>query len=803
MITRSGPPAPWSSDAPRSKSSLRRKSGSTSSQPQPGQPQSSRAPTNGSLLLDPACAATRPAPRVSRRTTLSASGVAVAVAAAAVFFVFLHPGHSPKGHLAGNPGSLVSTTTMPSYPGQQQRGVFQTISRIVSLGNTMVTTGSQTSDNVIRQQFFASSDGGVNWRLAPVQMSGGGQPPLGEAAVRIAGGPNGWMAEGAQAIWTSQNGMAWTLAATHGITPQEPGDSVNAVINTADGFLAVGGGKTSGGQQAVIWLSHDGVTWQRTTAAQLGLTTVSGQTPSSISFATTRGHDTLISDQGSVWLSTDSGSAWTRVTVPADHGAQHSISGVSFDGSGLIAVRPGHTASGAQDGVAYFSPNGQAWQYAATIDPAGGWAPGVVKGSNDGFVVTGTVTSQRIYVAYTSTGTGTSWRPTGALGDTSGGSVPVATVGAGGTVIAVGSANATKISQQPVFLKADTAGGVTSVSPASIPDGLIPEVAVDSTAVAGPEQIAVGSADGYPAVWRKAPGGSWSLVSSLSLVSDISGLASLSSVSHGPAGWVTAGTPGPVIYTSADGVSWQPAAGNITQDLANVAAVATASGPAGYLIDGKLIASGGVCVADDWWSSDLTSWTRAHTATPPTGSSQVLAVAAGAHGFVTAGSHNGQPAVWTTADGRLWQIDVLPLPAGTSAGLLQQVAISGNRVVALGQQTTAAGTVPLAELSTDGGTSWQQVGFISAGPNTAVTALTAATGGFTAAGQFGAAGQAGAAVWTSANGTSWTQSPIGGLTGDGNHAVTTLAPSGSAVTGIDSILTQQGQSYVTLSLPGR
>jgi hypothetical protein len=58
-------------------------------------------------------------------------------------------------------------------------------------------------------------------------------------------------------------------------------------------------------------------------------------------------------------------------------------------------------------------------------------------------------------------------------------------------------------------------------------------------------------------------------------------------------------------------------------------------------------------------------------------------------------------------------------------------------------------------------------------------------------------------VWTSADGQTWTQSSIGGLTGGGNHEITTLAPSGSAVTGIDSLLTQQHQQYVTLSLPAR
>src|SRR5579859_4934633 len=87
---------------------------------------------------------------------------------------------------------------------------------------------------------------------------------------------------------------------------------------------------------------------------------------------------------GPVWLSTDGGSSWTTVNVPVDHGAQNKISGLTSDGSGLLAVRPGTTASGAPDGVAYFSANGRTWQFSGLIDPAGGWTPGVVKGSNDG-----------------------------------------------------------------------------------------------------------------------------------------------------------------------------------------------------------------------------------------------------------------------------------------------------------------------------------------------------------------------------------------------------------------------------------
>ena len=324
-------------------------------------PRASRPPATDSLPLDPLPPGARP-PRtrklpVGRRTaTIGVS--ALAIAAVAVLVVTLVTGGGPKvGPLTANQGGQNgSAASLSTYPGQQQRGVFQTIGRIVASGQTMVTTGSQASDGVVRQQFFASSDGGATWRLAPVQLPGGGQPPLGDVATRIAGGQDGWMAEGPQAIWTSQNGLSWTLAATHGITPQQPGDSVDVVTNTASGFVAAGSGNASGGgHQAVIWVSHDGVTWQRLTAAQLDLTTAAG-TPDVISFATSRGNDTLISDGGSVWLSTDGGSAWTPVTVPVDHGAQDSIKGVSFDGSGLIAVRPGVTAGNAPDGVAYFFP---------------------------------------------------------------------------------------------------------------------------------------------------------------------------------------------------------------------------------------------------------------------------------------------------------------------------------------------------------------------------------------------------------------------------------------------------------------
>ena len=95
-----------------------------------------------------------------------------------------------------------------------------------------------------------------------------------------------------------------------------PGDGMWVLNSTSSGFLAAGVA-ADGGQaaQAAIWTSRDGLTWQRATAAQLGLAGP-GETVQSISYITSRGPDTVISGQVSgagttysgVWLSTDGGS---------------------------------------------------------------------------------------------------------------------------------------------------------------------------------------------------------------------------------------------------------------------------------------------------------------------------------------------------------------------------------------------------------------------------------------------------------------------------------------------------------------
>ncbi|MGH3223765.1 MAG: hypothetical protein ACRDPY_34655, partial [Streptosporangiaceae bacterium] len=277
-------------------------------------------------------------------------------------------------------------------------------------------------------------------------------------------------------------------------------------------------------------------------------------------------------------------------------------------------------------------------------------------------------------------------------------------------------------------------------------------------------------------------------------------LASLSSVAHGADGWIAVGVPGPTVLTSTDGITWRPAPGPIARDLSGVAGVAVTAGPSGYAIVGKLVAKGGACLADVWFSPNLIDWTRAHDVNDVTGSSQVLAVAAQPHGFLSVGSHNGQPAVWTTVNGSAWTTTLLPTPPGDTGGVLDQVAINGSRVVAMGELAAGNAMTPLVELSTDGGKSWAQIQLSTPGPNTVVTALTASGGGFTAAGQYGEPGQQDAAVWTSPSGVNWQVSDVIGPGAGGQNEITALASSGATVTGIGSIQTQHSQESVILTL---
>jgi hypothetical protein len=370
-------------------------------------------------------------------------------------------------------------------------------------------------------------------------------------------------------------------------------------------------------------------------------------------------------------------------------------------------------------------------------------------------------------------------------------------VGAGAVMMLTGTTNA---------MLADRA---SQGNPGAFPGypGQRGTVTVSSIASAGGTRLAVGSADGHPAIWSRAADGTWTLVSASSPdVYRRPGVENLTSAAYGPAGWIAVGdvvsgaAKQPVLVTSADGVTWH-ALGNLGDTAAFAGPGTYVTGVAasrnGYVVVGRQV-SGGREFAAMWWSADLRNWVAGDNGgldgrLKPSAAYAVVATAAG---FIAVGTHGTCHTIWSSPDGRHWGAYDVPVPAGASSATLRLVAVNGTRAVAAGYAVTRAGDVPIVVASADGGRHWRQILLDAPGGLGAVTALTAAGGGFAAAGQAGPAGSQYAVTWRSPDGLSWSAAtPAGG----GVRQITALTAAGGTVTGVG----QRGAvpSVVTVPAP--
>jgi hypothetical protein len=364
-----------------------------------------------------------------------------------------------------------------------------------------------------------------------------------------------------------------------------------------------------------------------------------------------------------------------------------------------------------------------------------------------------------------------------------------------------GQASAGTVSSGQPSGKATAAGqagaGTTGLTLAGYP-GAHGTVGVAALWSAGGTTMAVGYADTHPAVWRHATDGTWSLVSAAAL----GGLTgNLSSVAQGPSGWIAVGsvndngTVEPVVFWSADGVTWtpQPALTNLTGSGAQFLGVA--AGPGGYLVVGKEGGNGQAHVAL-WWSADLKNWVNGETS-GSAGSFAAAAVAVG-NGFVAAGSENNCHTIWTSPDGRNWTAHDLAKPSGATNASLGSISVDqGGRFVAAGYATGSAGALPIVVTSGDGGAHVTQVVLSAPQGQATVTAVTATDHGFAAVGLAGPANAQHPVEWTSPDGVTWSAATQ--LTAAGASAITALSDTGTMLTGT----AQRGATSSVLTIPGR
>ena len=643
------------------------------------------------------------------------------------------------------------------------RGIVESLGRVAVSGSEVVAVGSETGSLIPRAEFFYSHNNGGTWAVGSESAAGGGNPPPGYPARLVAGGGSEWAAIGPDAIWTSQDGVDWTLDSTTGL-------QINVLRRTANGFIAVGPGS--------VYLSSNGANWTKVPGPSGAL---------SYQYVAVDGGTVLLSGAVSggvsaLWLSADGGRQWTPVPVPRGHGALDQIGGLAAVGSGFTLVRP--TANGTD---VYRSPDGLTWGFAAQLAR---FSAGQMNGGPAGAGITGTLNGAlTVFVS----ADGAHWqRVRGTLTSVSGVAVVASSAGGPDAVITGAHDSNPRLS----LLSADAAERSTGMD--AVPGATQPQVAVNAVAAQAGSQVAVGSANGYPAAWISTDGGSdWTRAAGATpAVLDRPGSEQLTGVTASGAGWLAVGgaqagtTQRPVVVVSPDGMTWSAVDNEAAFAGRDVYTTQAVAGPGGYVIIGYQELAGGD-VAAAWHSAGLTGWQQAtgeNALDGESGGRQMLGVTATASSYVAVGLQGNSPAAWLSPDGKSWSVMALPLPAGASRAVLLHVAAVGSTIVAAGMEQTLSGSLaPFAARSVNDGTSWTEEALPVPSGSAQVTALAAAGQTFTATGTYGSTpGHQDVVIWTSSNGANWTTvTPAGqGLAGPGIQAITGLTVSGSTLTGV-------------------
>jgi hypothetical protein len=739
----------------------------------------------------------------------------------------LAAGHGPTGLVAAYPAARLADGQFAGPGGAPAQEVPPSLTAVAADGRTVVAVGSQAALPVARPLVLTSPDGGRTWQPTVLPAPAGGGMPL-----MVAGGHGRWLALGPDGTWTSPDGRSWRLGP--GVAPLAGGDRVQALAPTRDGFAAVGENVQPLGNDLVrtpvLWLSPNGLAWQRWSADQLDLPAGKGQV-AGLRWVAARGSVLMIAGEVAhrvvrhhgkrkvrvltqspgVWWSKDNGASWRRANPPVSHGATAGLAGLAATGSGIVAIRPGHSSKGTRDAVAYVWAGKPAWRFAGRLTARRGAALSVtsVAGSDQGVVASGSAGRYRVAFVRTH---GRSWRQTAHLGRSSATAVTGVTVGPGGMVVAAGASHA-----QPFLLLAK--GHWRHVGQAALAGAAAAGLSVNGIGAGPGGQVAVGQADGVPAIWSRTPGGRWSPAAAGTSASWRGQGPGLTSVVHGGAGWLAVGGEGgpaaqlgavgtldsasapgsqqPVVMTSADGRAWDPAAGGGPLAGPGLTLAGAAAGRSGYVVAGVHDVHG-QRMAALWWSANLSTWVPEGwwTGSARGGvSSALLAVTAGPAGFAAVGAVGARPAVWLSRDGQGWHVRSLPPPAGARSAVLQRVAIRGSSITAFGTQARPSGPAPFAVVSVNGGRTWRESRVPVPSRPAGVTALVTAGGGFLATGTLGYGSDQDVIVWWSHDGLTWhaVRPPGRLLRGPRAQQITGLSMSGDMLTGVGYTATGSGQ----------
>ncbi len=276
----------------------------------------------------------------------------------------------------------------------------------------------------------------------------------------------------------------------------------------------------------------------------------------------------------------------------------------------------------------------------------------------------------------------------------------------------------------------------------------------------GDTLVAVGHANYAGAVWTLAPGGEWTRQEDVPAPASETEALILTDVVAGPDGLVAVAIVGvrqseayaSTIWTSPDGVTWTEA-----HRTDGVILMTLAAGDPGFVAAGTRGGFGPPRPPEISTSPDGATWTPVDTAAMGTGHVQGIAwhagryVAAGYTQTTDEATQAGGPTfatTWTSPDGVTWTQTFRDTRENTQ---FRSVAPMGDGLVAVGDRREA----PSLEAWTSAdATSWASVALAEQG---LVRAVAGSAEGAVAVGEIqGGESLNQAAVWTSADGRSWT-----------------------------------------------
>ncbi|MFV2210279.1 hypothetical protein ACFHW2_08670 [Actinomadura sp. LOL_016] len=655
---------------------------------------------------------------VAAVATLIAGGVAYMLKGDGVPGVSSGPGADGAADASG-----VFAVQAALYDGHEQA-----ITSVAVAGETAVTVGSETVDRQ-RGQILVSTDGADEWRVAEVKREGAASPFDVPSAVATSG--KAWAALGAGpagvAVWTSADGGTWTHRAS--VQGFQQGDTVTSLAATQSGFAAAGSG---GDGKPALWTSADGTAWQRAAASLK-------EAPKSMAAA--GGALVVLTGKGELWRSADNGGTWTRAEVPEADGSFGPVVALANGPGGFHAAREG-SEGGRDRAVFYRSPDGQSWSYASSNDRRHYKELTALNGTSEGLTALVPLTDGRLAVERSDDGV--KWQPVERL-DTGDGKAATAAAALPKGVVVAGTQDNGAYLAAPGAQHGDV--NLLSVPGAVTPDRTLTRLlsgggttlAIGSGAgdaavwhtrdgaswtraggdgLGGPGVQRLADAAHGPQGWvaagggllvTSADGGAWTRATTPKAdKADVSGVA------YGKSGYVAVGT---VVWHSADLTSWTEGTGDLGDGrMRDVVAT-----NAGYVAVGESAAD----VPAVWASPDGKSWTpvqlpqAAGTLTKvvargdtlvATGDRNLVGVSADAGktwalstldaaaitasaatdgGFVLAGTPAGTSdvALWTSADGRSWQVR---RPEGSGLNGDGSQRITG--LTALGDELLATGT---------------------------------------------------------------------------------------------------------------